>query len=81
MASENRGLTLAARALSELPDEERALYRARYFAEEDQEKTCSRLGITAERYDELFKAMMRSLRRMTSNVARPADRQGLRGSA
>lgn len=80
MTGENRGLTLVARALKELPDEERMLYRARYFADEEPAKTCTRLGITSERYEELLRAMMRSLRGMTSGVTRSSNGQVLRGS-
>lgn len=69
MSSMNQGVSVAVRALDELPEEQRAVYRARYVADEAREATCQRLGIEPEHYDQLLRDVMRSLRRMVA-VAR-----------
>ena len=62
------------RALDELPEEQRVVYRARYVAEETREDTCARLGMAPERYDELLKQTMVSLRRMIAGAPRQLAR-------
>jgi len=66
MTSLNQGVSVAVRALDELPEEQRAVYRARYVADEAREATCARLGIAPEHYDQVLADTMRSLRRMSS---------------
>jgi len=66
MSSLNVGMSVAVRALDELPAEQQAVYRARYVADEARELTCIRLGIAPERYDQLLKDTMRSLRTMVA---------------
>jgi DNA-directed RNA polymerase specialized sigma24 family protein len=70
MSSINQGLSVAVRALDELPEEQKAVYRARYVAEESRELTCSRLGIAPDHYDQLLKETLRSLRRMVAATPR-----------
>lgn len=66
MSSINQGMSVAVRALDELPEEQRAVYRARYMDDEAREVTCRRLEMAPERYDQLLEDIMRSLRRMVS---------------
>lgn len=70
MSSINQGLSIAVRALDELPAEQQAVYRARYVTDESRELTCRRLGIAPDRYDEILKETMRSLRRMVAATPR-----------
>jgi DNA-directed RNA polymerase specialized sigma24 family protein len=74
MSSINQGMSVAVRALSELPAEQQAVYRARYVAEEVRETTCTRLGIEPEEYDQLLKDTLRSLRRMVATSTRQMAR-------
>lgn len=69
-SSINHGLSIAVRALDELPEEQQAVYRARYVADESRELTCCRLGIAPDRYDQLLKETMRSLRGMVAATPR-----------
>lgn len=68
MSGNNQGVSVAVRALEELPEEQRAVYRARYVVDEAREATCLRLGIEPERYDQLLREVMRSLRRMVASA-------------
>ncbi|MFC5511048.1 hypothetical protein ACFPOU_07905 [Massilia jejuensis] len=70
MSSINVGMSVAVRALEELPAEQQAVYRARYVADETRELTCARLGMAPERYDDVLKETLRSLRRMVSATTR-----------
>lgn len=70
MSSINQGVSVAVRALDELPEDQRAVYRARYVADEPREATCQRLGIAPERYDQLLNDTLRSLRRMVATASR-----------
>ena len=70
MSSNNVGMSVAVRALEELPAEQQAVYRARYVADETRELTCARLGMAPERYDDVLKETLRSLRRMVAVSAR-----------
>lgn len=70
MSSINVGMSVAVRALKELPAEQQAVYRARYVADETRERTCARLGIAPERYDDVLQQIWRSLRRMAAVSAR-----------
>lgn len=56
------------RALTELPEDERAIYRARYISEEERATTCQRLGIGEATYDQRLKGALRSLRRMVGET-------------
>lgn len=62
----SKGLAVVVRALDELPEAQREVYRARYVQEEEREITCARLGLAPARYDEILRDVMRSLRRMIS---------------
>lgn len=74
MSSINHGVSVAVRALGELPEEQRAVYSARYMADEEREATCARLGIAPERYDQLLAETLRSLRRMVAVApSRPVE--------
>lgn len=66
MSSNNQGVSVAVRALEELPEEQRAVYSARYVIDEEREVTCLRLGMAPERYDQLLAETLRSLRRMVT---------------
>jgi DNA-directed RNA polymerase sigma subunit (sigma70/sigma32) len=66
MSSNNLGGSVLVRALEELPEEQRAVYSARYIIDEEREATCRRLGMAPERYDQLLAETLRSLRRMVS---------------
>lgn len=68
MSGMNQGVSVAVRALDELPEEQRAVYRARYVADEAREATCQRLGIEPERYDQLLREVLRSLRNMVASA-------------
>ncbi|MBY0240037.1 MAG: hypothetical protein K2X55_12050 [Burkholderiaceae bacterium] len=68
MSSINQGTSIAVRALDELPENQQALYRARYMAEETREATCNRLRIEPAQYDQLLAETLRSLRRMVAAV-------------
>lgn len=70
MSSINVGMSVAVRALDELPSEQQAVYRARYVAEESRELTCARLNMAPERYDDVLKQTMRSLRKMVGASTR-----------
>lgn len=70
MSDINKGLSVAVRAMDELPDEQKAVFRARYVAEEARDVTCNRLGIAPERYDQLLKDTLRSLRMMVAATPR-----------
>ena len=70
----NVGMSVAVRALEELPAEQQAVYRARYVAEETRELTCARLGMAPERYDDVLNETLRSLRRMVSASTRTMAR-------
>ena len=74
MSSNNLGMSVAVRALEELPAEQQAVYRARYVADETREMTCARLGMAPERYDDLLKDTLRSLRRMVAASTRSMAR-------
>lgn len=68
MSSINQGTSVAVRALDELPEDQRAVYSARYMADETREVTCERLGMEPARYDQLLADTLRSLRRMAGAV-------------
>jgi len=70
MCSINQGLSIAVRALDELPADQQEVYKARYVAEESRELTCRRLGIAPDRYDQLLKDTLRSLRGMVAATPR-----------
>lgn len=70
MSSINHGASVAVRALDELPEDQRAVYKARYVTDEEREATCLRLGISPERYDQLLKETLRSLRKMVTTAPR-----------
>ena len=70
MSDINKALSVAVRAMDELPDEQKAVFRARYVAEEARDVTCNRLGIAPERYDQLLKDTLRSLRLMVAATPR-----------
>lgn len=70
MSSINQGMSVAVRALDELPAEQQVVYRARYVADETRELTCARLGMEPERYDALLKDTLRSLRGMVAASTR-----------
>lgn len=74
MSSINIGMSVAVRALDELPPEQQAVYRARYVADETRELTCARLGMAPERYDDVLRETLRSLRRMVSVSTRSMAR-------
>lgn len=74
MSSNNVGMSVAVRALEELPAEQQAVYRARYVADETRELTCARLGMAPERYDDVLKETLRSLRRMVAASTRSMAR-------
>lgn len=64
MSSINQGTSIAVRALDELPEDQRAVYSARYVSDETREATCQRLDMEPARYDQLLADTLRSLRRM-----------------
>lgn len=66
MSSVNQGTSVAVRALDELPEDQRAVYSARYMADETREATCERLGMEPAQYDQLLGETLRSLRRMAA---------------
>jgi hypothetical protein len=68
MSSVNQGVSVAVRALDALPDDQLAVYSARYMAEEPREVTCARLNMAPEHYDQLLAQTLRSLRRMVSSA-------------
>lgn len=64
MSEMTPGMAVAIRALSELPADEREVYRACFVLSESREATCVRLQISEERYDTLYKGALRSMRAM-----------------
>ncbi|MDK6076240.1 hypothetical protein [Massilia varians] len=75
MSRQSQGLSVAVRAYDELPEEQRAVYRARYVTDETREATCQRLGMAPERYDQVLDDIMRSLRKMVAAPALQASGQ------
>lgn len=72
MSSINQGVSVAVRALDELPKDQRELYSARYMADETREATCQRLGMDPAHYDHLLIKTLRSLRQLAGPA--PASR-------
>ena len=75
MSRQSQGLSGAVRAYDGLPEEQRAVYRARYVTDETREATCQRLGMAPERYDQVLDDIMRSLRKMVAAPALQASGQ------
>jgi DNA-directed RNA polymerase specialized sigma24 family protein len=69
MSRNNEGVSVVVRALDELPEDQRAIYSARYVQDEPREATCVRLGIEPARYDELLETILRNMRRMVTPVS------------
>lgn len=75
MSLQSQGVSVVVRAYDQLPDEQRAIYKARYITDETREATCQRLGMAPERYDQVLEDIMRSLRKMVAAPALQASGQ------